>query len=141
MTFGGVATGNMNAHDALSAAGIMNNLGSVSAPIAAAASIGINNVVVAVLLVTSVRNVTARQMMAIINSRCKVESCSRLAPMERLKPELVNALAMAIPAPNRISMPQGILLAVSQSSSFWPAPSGIRNSSTTPKKATIASLL
>ena len=51
---GGVATGNMNAQEALMAAGTISNLGSIAAPIAAAAIIGIKSVVVAVLLVTSV---------------------------------------------------------------------------------------
>mgnify|MGYP004117727137 CR=1 FL=1 len=36
---GGVATGNMNAQEALMAAGTISNLGSIAAPIAAAATI------------------------------------------------------------------------------------------------------
>jgi len=52
----------MNAQEALMVAGIMNNFGSIPAPTAPAASIGISSVVVAVLLVVSVRNVTAKQM-------------------------------------------------------------------------------
>ena len=54
---GGVATGNIKAKEALIAAGIINNIGSTAAPIAAAPSIGISRVVVARLLVTSVRKV------------------------------------------------------------------------------------
>ena len=50
---GAVATGNMNAQLALKAAGTINNSGAIEAPIAAAASTGISNVVVAVLLVVS----------------------------------------------------------------------------------------
>ena len=50
--FGGVATGSMKAQEALMAAGIIRSFGSMLAPIAAAAKIGINRVVVAVLLVT-----------------------------------------------------------------------------------------
>lgn len=66
MTLGAVATGNMNAHEALIVAGIMSNFGSIPAPSAPAASIGISNVVVAVLLVVSVRNVTAKHIASII---------------------------------------------------------------------------
>ena len=100
-----------------------------------------SNVVVAVLLVTSVKNVTLTQIVAIISSSGSVDSCSRRAPMVLLKPELTKAEAMAMPAPNRMSIPQGIRLAVSQSSNFPPLPSGARNSNTTPMKATMASLV
>ena len=62
IALGGVATGSMNAKLALMVAGTMINVGSISALTAAAARIGINKVVVAVLLVTSVRKVTARQI-------------------------------------------------------------------------------
>ena len=48
---------------------------------------------------------------------------------------------MVMPAPNRISMPQGILVAVSQSSSRPPLPLGTRNMTMTAKKATMASLV
>ena len=74
MTLGGVATGNINAQLALMAAGIINSFGSAPAPIAAAAKIGINKVVVAVLLVHSVKKVTAKQIIPIMNNTCKVES-------------------------------------------------------------------
>jgi len=141
MTLGGVATGSMNAQEALNAAGIMKSFGSVAAPMAAAARIGISNVVVAVLLVTSVRKVTDRQIIPIISMSGSVDSCSRLAPMVPLRPEFMNAVAMAMPAPKRINMPHGILFAVSQSKSFSPSPLGMRNSATTPKNATMASLL
>ena len=75
MTLGGVATGSMNAQEALKAAGTMNNAGSMPAPSAAAAKIGMSRVVVAILLVTSVRKVTAKQMVAIIRSNGRAESC------------------------------------------------------------------
>jgi len=66
MIFGAVATGNMKAQEALIAAGIMINFGSIPAPSAPAASIGISSVVVAVLLVVSVRKVTTRQIVSMI---------------------------------------------------------------------------
>lgn len=105
---GGVATGNMNAQDALMAAGTISNLGSIAAPIAAAAMIGINIVVVAVLLVTSVKKVTQKQIIAMISKIGRSAISSNAEPMMELRPELVNAWAMDNPAPNKIRVPQGI---------------------------------
>ena len=105
---GGVATGNMNAQDALMAAGTISNLGSIAAPIAAAAMIGINIVVVAVLLVTSVKKVTQKQIVAMISNIGRSAISSNAEPMMELRPELVNAWAMDNPAPNKIKVPQGI---------------------------------
>lgn len=105
---GGVATGNMNAQDALMAAGTISNLGSIAAPIAAAAMIGINIVVVAVLLVTSVKKVTQKQIVAMISKIGRSAISSNAEPMMELRPELVNAWAMDNPAPNKIRVPQGI---------------------------------
>ena len=105
---GGVATGNMNAQDALMAAGTISNLGSIAAPIAAAAMIGINIVVVAVLLVTSVKKVTQKQIVAMISKIGRSAISSSAEPMMELRPELVNAWAMDNPAPNKIRVPQGI---------------------------------
>ena len=105
---GGVATGNMNAQDALMAAGTISNLGSIAAPIAAAAMIGINIVVVAVLLVTSVKKVTQKQIVAMISKIGRRAISSNAEPMMELRPELVNAWAMDNPAPNKTKVPQGI---------------------------------
>ena len=105
---GGVATGNMNAQDALMAAGTISNLGSIAAPIAAAGMIGINIVVVAVLLVTSVKKVTQKQIVAMISKIGRSAISSNAEPMMELRPELVNAWAMDNPAPNKIRVPQGI---------------------------------
>jgi len=77
MLLGGVATGIMKAQLALMAAGIMISLASMSMPVAVAASIGINTTVLAVLLVVSVKNVTLRQMMRIINHSGKLDSPDR----------------------------------------------------------------
>ena len=105
---GGVATGNMNAQEALMAAGTISNLGSIAAPIAAAAKIGINSVVVAVLLVTSVKKVTQKLIIPMITSIGRSAMFSNADPMIELRPELVNAWAMDNPAPNKIKVPQGI---------------------------------
>ena len=105
---GGVATGNMNAQDALMAGGTISNLGSIAAAIAAAAMIGINIVVVAVLLVTSVKKVTQKQIVAMISKIGRSAISSNAEPIMELRPELVNAWAMDNPAPNKIRVPQGI---------------------------------
>ena len=60
MAFGGVATGIMNAQDADMVAGIINTSGCVPVSTATDASMGRIISVVAVLLVSSVRNVMAR---------------------------------------------------------------------------------
>ena len=136
---GGVATGNMNAQDALMAAGTISNLGSIAAPIAAAAMIGINIVVVAVLLVTSVKKVTQKQIVAMISKIGRSAISSNAEPMMELRPELVNAWAMDNPAPNKIRVPQGIWLADSQSRSFPPSLSETIKSSVMAQNATMAS--
>ena len=89
--FGGVATGSMKAQEALIAAGTIKSFGSIPAPNAAAASIGINNVAVAVLLVTSVRNVTDRQIKLIIRKTGRSASSSNADPIMLLRPELTKA--------------------------------------------------
>jgi len=126
----------MKAHEALMAAGIMKSFGSMPAPIAAAPSIGMSSVVVAVLLVASVRKVTTKQMDNMRSNRCNAASPESRVPIIWLKPEEVKAAAIAIPAPNSINIPHGIVVAVSQSSSRSPLPSGIMNNATTATKAT-----
>ena len=136
---GGVATGNMNAQEALMAAGTISNLGSIAAPIAAAAIIGIKSVVVAVLLVTSVKKVTQKQIIPIIISSGRSAMSSNAEPIMELRPELVKAWAMDNPAPNKIRVPQGIWLADSQSRSFPPSLLGTIKSSVIAQNATMAS--
>ena len=82
MTLGAVATGSMNAHDADRAAGIINSLGSMPAPSAPAARIGINSVVVAVLLVVSVRKVTARHTTSMTRNTGRVDRPERVSPID-----------------------------------------------------------
>ena len=74
MALGAVATGSMNAQLALNAAGIIKSCGSIFVESAVAAKMGINSVVVAVLLVISVRNVTNKQMHPIIMTRGRLET-------------------------------------------------------------------
>ena len=76
IALGAVATGNMNAQLALMAAGIMIFNGSM--PIASEADIktGISIAVVAVLLVSSVKNVMTKQMVRIKTNKCT--SCKNI---------------------------------------------------------------
>ena len=62
MAFGAVATGSMKAQLALSTAGTIKIIGFMPVVVAVTASTGISRLAVAVLLVTSVRKVTARQI-------------------------------------------------------------------------------
>ena len=140
IVFGAVATGSINAQLALIAAGTINKAGSMPVAIAAAARIGIIKLVVAVLLVISVRKVMVRQMVANISKICQLAIPESAVPSASLRPETTKPLAIAIPPPNNISMPQGIRPAVSQSSSFEPLPSLMRNIATTATSATLASL-
>ena len=81
IALGAVATGNMKAQLALSAAGTISSSGSISVEMAVAASMGISSVVVAVLLVISVRNVTIRQMHAIIRNIGSVDTLDSWPPI------------------------------------------------------------
>lgn len=58
MAFGGVATGNMNAHEAARAKGITSCEGSVPNSVETAIKIGTNRAAVAVLLDSSVKKIT-----------------------------------------------------------------------------------
>ena len=141
MTLGAVATGSMNAQLALMAAGIIKSRGSMAAPTAAAARIGMSSEVVAVLLVASVRKVTARQTARMMANTGQAEIMDTALPIDSESPDDLNAAAMASPAPNSISMPQGIFAAVSQSSRRPPLPSGTMNIKTTARNATMASFV
>lgn len=68
IAFGGVATGNMKAHDADSVAGIINNSGWMWIATATEAKMGSIISVVAVFEVISVKNVTPRLMMTITSA-------------------------------------------------------------------------
>ena len=140
IVFGAVATGSINAQLALIAAGTISRAGSIPAATAPAARIGIISAVVAVLLVISVRKVMVKQITPMIKMMCHVVMPTSALPKAALKPDTTNALAIAMPPPNSISMPHGIFAAVSQSSKRSPLPFGIRNMQTTATNATLASL-
>ena len=105
---GAVATGNMNAQLALKAAGTINNSGAIEAPIAAAASTGISNVVVAVLLVVSVKKLTPKQSTNSIMKIGQPASTPNNSPNSALSPEVKKARAIQIPPENNNNIPQGI---------------------------------
>ena len=65
IALGAVATGSINAQDALIVAGTMSNRGSISLAKAVAARIGSKRTVVAVFEVISVKKLTAKHIMII----------------------------------------------------------------------------
>ena len=140
MVLGAVATGNINAQLALIAAGTISTSGGILAAKAAAAKIGSINVVVAVLLVISVINVMVKQIPSTRKKVSRVASCVSHAPSSAESPEERNAFAIAIPPPNKMSMPQGIFSAASQLRRRSPLPLGMRNMVTTANRAMLASL-
>ena len=105
IAFGAVATGNIKAQLADSAAGNINTTGSIPEPNAVAAKIGISNAVVAVLLVISVKKVTH---VAIISTVSMIESfvtIDKLSPISLLTPVTSKALAIANPPANKSKTP------------------------------------
>src|SRR5699024_7955199 len=114
--FGGVATGNINAHDAATAAATINAYG--WNPNATAKDAIIGNIIeaVAVFDVISVRKITSVATTAITIMRltpCKLDNCS---PIQSDKPDSTNPEAIASPPPNNSKIPQGNFTAVSPSS-------------------------
>ena len=122
------------------AAGAMSISSGNSAARAAAASMGISRVVLAVLDVASVRNVTARHTHRISSSGGNSVNPARAEPSSSLSPDATKPRARQMPPANSSSTPHGIRLARSQSSSRAPLPSGVRHISTTASRATEASL-
>ena len=116
IAFGGVATGSMNAQLAPIAAGTTSNSGSTPSAIATAASIGKNAAAVAVLLVTSVRNIiTSSAIMNNSKNGRKLKNCSEF-PIQSARPVVVIAAARLSPPPNSIKTSHGSLFASLQSS-------------------------
>src|SRR5699024_6488226 len=114
--FGGVATGNINAHDAATAAAIINAYG--WNPKATASDAIIGNIIeaVAVLDVISVKKITSAATTIITKNRlspCKPANCE---PIHSDNPDSTNPAAIARPPPNKSKIPQGNFTAVSQSS-------------------------
>ena len=139
MVLGAVATGSIKAQLALIAAGTIRASGLMSDDRLIAARIGKISVVVARLLVISVRKVINKQIARISKKRCQLEIYANDWPNEALSPDETNEFAIAIPPPKSRSIPHGILDAVDQSSNFPPFPFGMRNIATTATKATLAS--
>ena len=74
MALGGVATGSIKAQLAARVAGIMTLKGSIPIPIAIAERIGTSEVVVAVLLVISVRKIISVTTSKVITTGCTLPS-------------------------------------------------------------------
>ena len=87
MALGGVATGNMNAQDALIVAGIINISGANPAVVARAPRIGRRRAVVAVLLVISVKKETEIHITNNIGHLGKVATPCRADPMCVFNPD------------------------------------------------------
>ena len=139
IALGGVATGSIKAKLALMVAGIMKSFGSMFAVIAATTKIGNKIVVVAVLLVTSVKKVTMRQIEAMPKKTGSIPREDIEFPSTALNPDDLKALAKHKPPANKIRTPHGILVTAFQSNSLPPWPQGSTNIKSTPMKAIEAS--
>ena len=107
IAFGGVATGNMNAQLAASVTGTVSMIGSNPASSAIAPTTGRNVLVVAVLLVSSVRKMIVAAVAATMTHSGRSPIACRLVPSHWASPVFDTALASVRPPPNRISTPQG----------------------------------
>src|SRR6056300_938079 len=99
--------GSINAQDALSTAGNIKLKGVIPATTAAAASIGSSKLALAVLLVTSVKNVTnthTNSTMSIGGNDVAMDSCSATS---WLKPVSLKAVAIDRPPANNSMTPHG----------------------------------
>ena len=88
IAFGGVATGNIKAHDADIVAGIIKRYGWILVATASAPNTGIIIVVVAVLDVTSVKKVSRRHMQSIMIMVGIPARNDNLSPIHWARPEL-----------------------------------------------------
>src|SRR5690606_22357883 len=112
--FGGVATGNIKAHDAATAAPTINTKGCKSTVIAIGANTGKSMAVVAKFEVISVKKLTAAMSNKTkINVIIPANSVIWL-PIHKANPLLSKPLAIAIPPPKSKIIPQGNLTASSQ---------------------------
>ena len=103
-----VATGSMKAQLALIAAGIIKRIGSKFEAVAAAPRMGIRTLVVAVLLVISVRKVTKRQIPSSNPKRGRFSIPENTPAMDALRPDCLKASPKQRPAPTNTSIPHGI---------------------------------
>jgi len=120
MAFGGVATGSIKAIEADIVAGIISSSGLIFVVMAIPASIGRTISVVAVLDVSSVRNVIIRDMTSIITIGWSEATPASWLPNQSDNPDSLNPVARANPPPNSSNICQGSFDAVAQSNSLAP---------------------
>ena len=114
-TFGGVATGNMNAHNAETAAAINRAYQSMPSATASDAIIGYIIDAVAVFDVISVKAKTSPDTSKNITSTLTPSRPISREPIHSDSPVLTKPLAIARPPPNNRRMPHGSFTAVGQS--------------------------
>lgn len=117
IAFGGVATGSMNARLDARTNGIDIFIGAIERAIAIDAAIGRKVDVVAVLDVSSVRNIINVVMRRITSHGLRFIINANDSPNHWPNPELLIAAANDKPPPNKIKSPQGNFFASSQISS------------------------
>ena len=122
----------MNAEVAASATGMVSSSGSAPIPTATPPMTGRNVAAVAVLLVSSVRKITAVVITATSSRMARPCRLCAWVPIHSVSPEELNCEDSARPPPNSNNTPHGSCTAVDQSSSRTPsfAPAGRMNSNT-----------
>jgi len=106
IAFGGVATGNIKAHDADSVAGIISSSGFILIAVAAEPRIGRIICVVAVFEVSSVRKVSPPQTVATIPSDGNAARPTAWPPIYCDRPDCSKPAANANPPPKSTTIPQ-----------------------------------
>src|SRR5690625_3117675 len=106
---GGVATGNMNAHDAAVAAAVIGKNGWRPRPVDTPASTGMKIVAVAVFDDTSVMNNTMTTTATTIDNGDAPCSTDNRSAIQTAKPDDSIRCDSANPPPNNSNMPQGTI--------------------------------
>ena len=114
-----MATGSINAKLALIVAGIIRIRGSISLDNATAARIGINKTAVAVLLVSSVKNVTTRQINNINTNSGTLPSSPNELPSSALNPDASKAIFATLPLKLASIRVSWIVAAIILASNFY----------------------
>ncbi|EAS44900.1 hypothetical protein P3TCK_20490 [Photobacterium profundum 3TCK] len=124
MAFGGVATGNIKAHEAATAISAERITGDTPNASATVAKTGTSSAALAVLLANSVRNTTKLAITKIVKNK---PACSRkplrLCAKKTLVPVAFSTLLRQIPPPNRINTPQSVDFSISFHSTTRDTPS------------------
>ena len=143
IAFGGVATGSIKANDPEMVAGSISSNGLTSILMANPAKIGRKVSTVAVLDVTSVKNVIRIQTLRISRIGCTSFIYINCSPNQADNPDSLNPLASANPPPNSKMISQGMASAAFQSIKKLPGSvrEGIRNNTTAINMATVPSLM